>query len=188
MVLKLYNSLGRKKMVFRPLRGKSVRMYTCGPTVWNYAGIHNFRTFVFEDVLRRYLKFKGYKVTQVKNITDVEDRIIKGIKLFHKSREELTDFFERAFMEDVSTLNIQKAEFYPRATDNIPEMVVLIKRLMNKGYAYKAEDGSVYFRVSKFKRYGRLSGIKPTELKAAGRPFFSLICLGFLISRFFFFS
>jgi cysteinyl-tRNA synthetase len=144
-------------------------MYTCGPTVWNYAGIHNFRTFVFEDVLRRYLKFKGFKVTQVKNITDVEDRIIKGIKLFHKSRKELTDFFEKAFMDDASTLNIERAEFYPRATDHIPEMVALVKKLMKKGYAYRAEDGSIYFKVSRFKRYGRLSGIRPSELKSAGR-------------------
>jgi len=169
MTLKLYNSMGRKKMAFRPLRGKTVRMYTCGPTMWNYAGIHNFRTFVFDDVLRRYLRFKGFKVVQVMNITDVEDRIIKGIKLFNKSRKELTEFFEKAFMDDVTTLNIERAEFYPRATEHIPEMLSLIKKLMKKGYAYKAEDGSVYFKVSKFRRYGRLSGIKPTELKSAGR-------------------
>ena len=169
MVLRLYNSMGRKLQVFKPLRGKTVRMYTCGPTVWNYAGIHNFRTFVFEDVLRRYLKFKGYKVVQVKNITDVEDRIIKGMKQFNKSRKDLCDFFEKAFMDDVGVLNMEKAEFYPRATDHIPEMVALVKKLMKKGFAYRADDGSTYFDVSKFKRYGRLSGIKPRELKAGAR-------------------
>lgn len=169
MVLKLYNSLGRKKSVFKPLRGKAVRMYTCGPTVWNYATIANYRTFVFEDLLRRYLKFKGFRVTQVMNITDVEDRIIKGVKQFHKSRKELTEFFEKAFMEDLTRLNFERAEFYPRATDHIPEMVSLIKTLIRKGYAYEANGGSIYFRVSKFKRYGRLSGVKVSASRAAGR-------------------
>ncbi len=112
-------------------------MYTCGPTVWNYAHVGNFRTFVFEDVLRRYLKFKGYKVTQVMNITDVEDKIIKGMKQSGKTLEELTSFYERAFMDDLSTLNIEKAEVYPRATKHVPEMVELIKTLMRRGYAYR---------------------------------------------------
>ena len=98
-------------------------MYTCGPTVYNYAHIGNFRTFVFEDVLRRYLEHKGYSVIQVKNITDVEDRIIEGIKRTGKSLQELTDFYTKAFMEDLDTLNIQKAEHYPRATENIDEIV-----------------------------------------------------------------
>lgn len=169
MVLKLYNSMGRKKMVFSPLRGKTVRMYTCGPTVWNYAHIGNFRTYVFEDLLRRYLKFKGFKVKQVMNITDVEDKIIMGMKQFRKSRKELAEFYEYAFMEDSLTLRIERAEAYPRATENIPEMVELIKKLMRKGFAYKADDGSTYFAVSKFKRYGRLAGIKPSELKAGAR-------------------
>lgn len=169
MVLKLYNGMGRKLQIFRPLRGRTVRMYTCGPTVWNYAGIHNFRTFVFEDVLRRYLEFKGYSVKQVKNITDVEDRIIKGMKQFNKSRKELCDFFEKAFMDDAGLLRMERAEFYPRATEHIDDMVALVKRLMKKGYAYRADDGSTYFDVSKFRRYGRLSGIKPKELKAGAR-------------------
>ncbi len=144
-------------------------MYTCGPTVWNYAHVGNFRTFVFEDVLRRYLKFKGYKVTQVKNITDVEDKIIKGMKQSGRALEDLTDFYERAFMEDLATLNIEKAEFYPRATKHIPEMVELIKTLMQKGYAYRADDGSVYYDVSKFEKYGELSGIRPSQLVAGAR-------------------
>ena len=169
MVLRLYNSMGRRVQIFRPLRGRSVRMYTCGPTVWNYAHIGNYRTFVFEDVLRKYLGFRGYRVTQVKNITDVEDRIIKGMKQFGKSRKELSDFYEKAFMGDLGTLGIQRAEFYPRATEHIEEMVALTKRLMRKGYAYRADDGSIYFDVSKFRRYGRLSGIKPGELKAGAR-------------------
>ena len=150
MVLKLYNSMGRKLQVFRPIRGKTVRMYTCGPTVWNYAHLGNYRTFVFEDVLRRYLRFKGFRVTQVMNITDVEDKIIKGMKEFKKSRKELAEFFEKAFKEDLSTLGVEKADFYPRATDHIPEMVALVRTLLRKGFAYKAEDGSIYFRISRF--------------------------------------
>jgi cysteinyl-tRNA synthetase len=168
-LLKLYNGLGRKLEEFQPIEEGEVRMYTCGPTVWNYAHIGNFRTFVFEDVLRRYLEFKGYKVRQVKNITDVEDRIISGIKESKKSRAELTRFYEKAFMDDLATLNFEAAESYPRATDNIQAMVELIKTLTSKGYAYKASDGSVYFDVSKFKAYGKLSGIKLGAGRAAGR-------------------
>ncbi|HEY6283383.1 MAG TPA: cysteine--tRNA ligase [Nitrososphaerales archaeon] len=168
-MLKLFNSLGRELQTFTPIKDGEVRMYTCGPTVWNYAHIGNFRAFVFEDLLRRYLKFKGFKVTQVKNITDVEDRIIKGIKQFKKSRVELTLFFEHEFMEDLATLGIERAEKYPRATDNIDDMVDLVKKLVAKKYAYKSEDGSFYFDVSKFKNYGALSGVKLGTGKGAGR-------------------
>src|SRR5271169_2772930 len=135
MVLVLYNTLGRRLTKFEPLSGKRVKMYTCGPTVYNYAHIGNFRTFVFEDVLRRYLKRKGYSVVQVKNITDVEDRIIEGMKRTGKSLKELTDFFTDAFMEDLDALNIQRAEHYPRATEFIDEMVRAVESLMKKGYA-----------------------------------------------------
>jgi cysteinyl-tRNA synthetase len=169
MVLKLFNSLGRKLQTFTPINEGEVRMYTCGPTVWNYAHIGNFRAFVFEDLLRRYLKFKGFKVTQVKNITDVEDRIIKGIKQFKKSRAELTSFYERAFMEDLATLGVERAEKYPRATDNIDDMVKFVQSLIAKKYAYKAEDGSVYFDVTKFKDYGALSGVRLGTGREAGR-------------------
>jgi cysteinyl-tRNA synthetase len=168
-MLKLYNSLGRKLQEFGPIRKGEVRMYTCGPTVWNYAGIHNFRTFVFEDVLRRYLKFKGYKILQVKNITDVEDRIIRGIRESGMSRAELTSFYEKAFMDDMAALGIERAELYPRATDNLPDMVDLVKKLMAKGFAYRAQDGSIYFDVSKFKNYGALSGVKLGRGKQTGR-------------------
>ncbi len=169
MALRLYNSLGRKVSQFRPLVDRRVTMYTCGPTVYNYAHVGNFRTFVFEDVLRRYLIYKGYEVNQVMNITDVEDRIIEGIKRTGKSRRELTDFFTNAFMEDLATLNVQRAEHYPRATDNIGEIVTAIESLMKKGFAYRAEDGSVYFSIEKFRRYGRLSGIRLRELKKGAR-------------------
>jgi cysteinyl-tRNA synthetase len=169
LVLVLYNTLGRRFTKFKPLSGKRVRMYTCGPTVYNYAHIGNFRTFVFEDVLRRYLIYKGYNVTQIKNITDVEDRIIEGIKKTGKSLQELTNFFTNAFMEDLATLNIQKAEQYPRATQFIDDMVDAVESLMKKGYAYRAEDGSTYFSIKKFPRYGRLSGIKQANAKSGTR-------------------
>ncbi len=168
-MLKLYNGLGRKVEEFRPIKEGEARMYTCGPTVWNYATIGNYRTFVFEDVLRRYLRFKGYKVTQVMNITDVEDKIIKGIKETGKSLGELTSFYEAAFREDLATLGVEPAEFYPRATQHLQEMVRLVKLLKAKGYAYDSPDGSVYFEVSKFGPYGALSGVKTDSLRPAGR-------------------
>ena len=168
-MLKLYNSLGRKLEPFKPIKEGEVKMYTCGPTVWNYASIGNFRTFVFEDLLRRYLKFKGYKVTQVMNITDVEDNIIKGLKQSGKSLREHTSFFESEFMRDRDTLGIEKAELYPRATEHIADMLALVRTLLDKQYGYRASDGSVYFDVKKFKRYGALSGAKVSSERTTGR-------------------
>jgi cysteinyl-tRNA synthetase len=169
MTLRLYNSLGREVVPFVPMKKGHVGMYTCGPTVWNYAHVGNYRTFVFEDLLRRYLKFKGFSVKQVMNITDVEDNIIKGMTLTGKSREELTSFYTKAFFEDIASLNVEPADAYPRASEHIPEMVAMVKSLMAKGHAYKAKDGSIYFAVSTFRDYGKLSGIKPNELKAGAR-------------------
>ena len=168
-MLNLYNSLGRKLQAFEPIREGEVKMYCCGPTVWNYAHIGNFRTFVFEDLLRRYLRFKGFRVYQVMNITDVEDKIIKGIRESHKPLKEHTRFYEAEFMADMQSLGVEKAEVYPRATENIPEMVSLIKVLLDKGYAYRAPDGSIYYGVSKFNNYGALSGVRLDSLKPAGR-------------------
>jgi len=168
-MLSFYNSLGRKVQAFVPINEGEVKMYCCGPTVWNYAHIGNFRTFVFEDLLRRYLRFKGFRVRQVMNITDVEDKIIKGIKESQKPLKELTRFYEAAFMEDLQSLGVEKADAYPKATEHIPEMVSLIKVLLDKGYAYRAPDGSIYFSVSRFKNYGALSGVRLDSLKPAGR-------------------
>ncbi len=169
MALRLYNSLGRKVSLFTPMVEGEVRMYTCGPTVWNYAHVGNFRTFVSEDILRRYLLFKGYKVIQAKNLTDVEDRIIEGMRKTGMTLKELTDLYAKAFMEDLDALNIQRAEHYPRATEHIPEMEALIKSLLKRGYAYRADDGSTYYSIRKFKRYGRLSGVKVQDLKEGAR-------------------
>lgn len=154
---------------FKPIVAGEVRMYTCGPTVWNYAHVGNLRTFAFEDLLRRYLKFKGYKVTQVMNITDVEDKIIKGLRDSGKTLRELTSFYEAAFMDDLDSLGIERADLYPRATEHIGVMVALVKALQDKGYAYAAPDGSVYFDVSRFKNYGALSGVKLEAAKKGTR-------------------
>jgi cysteinyl-tRNA synthetase len=168
-MLKFYNSLGRKLQEFKPITAGEVKMYTCGPTVWNYPHIGNYRTFLFEDVLRRFLKFKGFKVTQVMNITDVEDRIIRAVKSTGKPLSELTKFYEAAFYQDLARLGIERAEFYPRPTDHIEDIEKLIEVLVEKGFAYKASDGSVYYAVSKFKRYGDLSGVKLDANRPAGR-------------------
>ena len=168
MTLKLRNTYTRKVQKFAPLKGNTVRMYTCGPTVWDYAHIGNFRTYVFQDVLRRYLKFKGYKVTQVTNITDVDDRTIRQSKETGLTLHEYTKKYEEAYLADLGALNIERAEHYPRATEHIDEMVALVKKLVRRGFAYEAE-GSIYFDISKFRAYGRLSGVHMDELKAGAR-------------------
>ena len=168
MTLRLLNTYTRKLQKFAPLKKNTVRMYTCGPTVWDYAHIGNFRTYVFQDVLRRYLEFKGYKVTQVTNITDVDDRTIRQSKETGVTLNEYTRKYEEAYLADLEALNIEHAEHYPRATEHIDEMVALVKKLIRRGFAYEAE-GSVYFDISKFKAYGRLSGVRMDELKAGAR-------------------
>ncbi|MDG6922759.1 MAG: cysteine--tRNA ligase, partial [Nitrososphaerota archaeon] len=152
-----------------PINAREVRMYTCGPTVWNYPHIGNYRTFLFEDLLRRFLKYRGYKVTQVMNLTDVDDRIIKVCRENNQDLYEFTERYSKAFFEDLDFLGIERAEFYPRATMHVPEMVRIIEALLAKGFAYRSEDGSIYFSISKFSDYGRLSGLKIGELKAGAR-------------------
>ena len=164
-MLKFYNKLSNKKEPFVPLYPGKALLYTCGPTVYDYAHIGNFRSYIFQDLLRRYLKFKGYKVTQVMNITDVDDKIIKASKAAGEDIGEFAKKYIDAFFSDVDALRIERAEFYPRATEHIPQMVELIKRLQQKGFAYTRE-GSIYFRLSSFPSYGKLSkidlqGIKP---------------------------
>ena len=144
-------------------------MYTCGPTVYDYAHIGNFRAFVFEDLLKRWLKYRDLKVTHVMNLTDVDDKTIRGSQKQQLPLRQFTDFYAKAFFEDVAALNIERADYYPRATAHIAEMVALIKRLTKKGFAYRGEDGSIYYAISKFKDYGKLSKIKVAELKAGAR-------------------
>ena len=155
-MLKLYNTLTNSKEEFHPLEDNLVRLYTCGPTVYDYAHIGNFRTFVFQDFLRRYLRYRGYRLLHVMNITDVDDRIIQGAREQGVSLKDFTTRYTEAFLEDSRTLGISPPDIMPRATEHIPEMVNLIRRLEEKGYTYR-KDGSVYFSISRFPAYGRLS-------------------------------
>jgi cysteinyl-tRNA synthetase len=170
MALKVFNTLKRKKEEFIPLNPPKVGLYTCGPTVYNYPHIGNYRAYVFGDLLKRYLKFKGFQVTHVMNITDVDDKTIRDSQNANLSLKEFTQTYENAFFEDLEKLNIIGADVFPRATDHIPEMIKLIQKLLDKGLAYKGEDG-IYFSIKKFKNYGKLAHIKPEELEtgASGR-------------------
>ena len=154
---------------FAPLKDSLVRMYTCGPTVYDYAHIGNFRAYIFEDLLRRTLKYRGFEVTQVMNLTDVDDKTIKGARESNLSLHEYTQKYKTAFFEDIKVLNIEPAEFYPAATEHIAEMIKLIEKLFEKGYAYKADDGSVYFSIARFKDYGKLSHLDLSGLKPGAR-------------------
>lgn len=168
MALKFYNTLTRKKEIFKPLRDKRVGLYTCGPTVYNYAHIGNLRTYIFEDILKRALEYNRYKVRQVMNITDIEDKIIRDSKIADKTIYEFTKPYEEAFFGDLKKLNIEKSYKYPKATEHISEMIKIISALLKKGLAYKA-NGSIYFDISKFKKYGRLSRLNARELKTGAR-------------------
>ena len=155
--LRFYNTLARRMEVFEPHEPGHARVYTCGPTVYNYAHIGNLRTFVFEDVLRRTLKLFGYRVTHVMNLTDVDDKTIRGAKEAGVPLREYTDRYVEAFFDDLAALRVERAEHYPRATDYIEPMIELIEALRRTGHTYES-DGSVYFRISSFPAYGRLSG------------------------------
>jgi cysteinyl-tRNA synthetase len=158
-MLRLRNTLTRAPEEFRPLEDNKVRMYACGPTVYDYGHIGNFRTFVAVDVLRRYLKYLGYEVVHVMNITDVEDKIIRNMLQQDKSLKEYTEFYTEAFLQDCQSLNIERAAIIPRATDHIPEMITIMNRLSARGYTYQS-DGSLYFSINSFEGYGKLSGLK----------------------------
>jgi len=167
MKFKIFNTQTKQKEVFNA--GKQVTMYTCGPTVYNYAHIGNLRAYMFEDILKRTLLYFGYDVKQVMNLTDVEDKIIRSCK---ESGEELSSYtakYIEAFHEDLKNLNILPADVYPKATEHINEMVDIIKDLMKKGFAYKSEDGSIYYSVEKFKKYGSLHNINKDEMKKGVR-------------------
>jgi cysteinyl-tRNA synthetase len=157
-MLRFFNTLSRKVEEFQPLEAGKVRMYICGPTVWNFAHIGNFRTFVFGDVLRRYLKFKGYEMTHVFNLTDVDDRIIKEAKARNISIDEFTAPFIQYFWEDFDALGNERPEVTPRATHHIAEMIEIIQNLLDNGHAYES-DGSIYYRITAFPEYGKLSKI-----------------------------
>jgi cysteinyl-tRNA synthetase len=169
MTLSLYNTLTRRVEPFAPLAPPRVTLYTCGPTVWNFAHIGNFRTFLFEDLLRRYLEYSGYDVYHIMNLTDVDDRTIKAAAAAGKRLDEHTAPFVEAFFEDRDYLRIEPAHAYPRATESVPAMVRLVERLLERGVAYKGEDGSIYFAIGRFPTYGRLSRLDTRELKTGAR-------------------
>ena len=157
--MKVFNSLSRRIEPLVPIADNTIRLYTCGPTVYNFAHIGNFRAYTFEDILRRVIQFNGMKIRQVMNLTDVDDKTIRGANAAGAKLTDYTKTYKDAFFADLAKLNIQPAEVYPAATDHIPEMIDLVSRLMDQGIAYKSEDGSVYFSVRKFPGYGKLAHI-----------------------------
>lgn len=171
MTLKVYNTLTRKLQEFKPIYDKEARIYTCGPTVYNYAHIGNFRSFIFMDILRRYLKYKGHKLKHVMNLTDIDDKTIRDSQKEGKSLKEFTEFYTQEFFKDFEALKIERPEIIVKATDHISDMVKTVKTLLDKGFAYKADDGSIYFSINKSEGYGRLANIEKTKLidMASGR-------------------
>ena len=167
--MKFYNSLTRRTEVFEPLDPACVRLYTCGPTVYNFAHIGNFRAYTFEDILRRALEFEGLRVKQVMNLTDVDDKTIRGSREKGVPLRDYTKPYKEAFFADLKTLGIEPAEVYPAATDHIPEMIALIQRLFEKGVAYQSDDKSVYFSVSKFPEYGKLAHLDREGMRSGVR-------------------
>jgi len=167
-MLRFFNTLTGRIEEFHPLSEGEVRMYTCGPTVYDYAHIGNFRAYIFEDLLRRHLKFRGFRVIQVMNITDIDDKIIRRA---NEVGEDIFTFASRyieAFFEDIDALRIERAEYYPRATEHIEDMKRLIERLIEKGHAY-IKEGSVYFKIDTFPDYGKLSKLDPESLEVGSR-------------------
>ena len=167
--MRIYNTLSHQLEEFVPLDGKRVRLYTCGPTVYNFAHIGNFRAYIFEDLLRRALKYFGYEVFQVMNLTDVDDKTIAGSIKAGVSLDAFTKTYKDAFFADLKALGIEPAERYPAATDHIAEMIAMIRILLEKGHAYRSEDGSIYFSVSSFPAYGKLAHLDMAGLRPGAR-------------------
>ena len=167
--LSLFNTLTRRVEPLQPLAPPRVTLYTCGPTVWNFAHIGNFRTFLFEDLLRRWLERSSYDVFHIMNLTDVDDRTIKAARQAGKRLTEHTKPFTQAFFEDRDYLRIKPAHVYTAATEYMPQMIALVAKLLERGVAYKGEDGSVYFAIAQFPSYGRLSQLDKREIKVGAR-------------------
>lgn len=167
-MLKIYNTLTKQKEEFVPLNPPIVKMYMCGPTVYDYFHIGNARSFIMSDIIRRYLEYKGYKVTFVMNITDIDDKIIKKSIEENKTAKDVSEFYIKEFFRDIENLKIKKADTYPKATEFMKEMIEMIKKLEQKGIAYDV-NGNVFYDVSKFTEYGKLSGKNISELEAGSR-------------------
>lgn len=162
--MKFYNTLTNRVDEFNEIEKGKIGLYTCGPTVYDYAHIGNFRSYIFEDLVKRYFLYRGYKVLHVMNITDIDDKTIKRANEEGVQLNDVTDKYIKAFMEDIDTLNIDKADHYPRATDHVKEMLEIIDKLMEKGFAYSKDD-SIYFSIEKFQDYGRLANISRENLR-----------------------
>jgi len=176
--MKLYNTLSKQKEEFKPLSGNEVRMYSCGPTVYMFAHIGNLRAYIFADILRRVLKFNGYDIKHVMNITDVghlrsdadegEDKMIKSAREQKKTPWEIAEYYTEVFLDDTKKLNIERPEIICKATEHIPEMIEFVEGLVEKGYGYEINDG-IYYDISKFNEYGKLSGVTLEDQLAGAR-------------------
>ena len=169
MAFRIHNTLTRSVEELRPAVAGQVRMYTCGPTVYNFAHIGNFRAYLFEDLLRRYLQFRGFRVTQVMNLTDVDDKTIRSSREQGLPLKEFTKKYIDAFFADLKTLRVEPAERYPAATDHVPEMIALIQTLLDKGVAYQSDDRSISFSIAKFPGYGKLAHLDLSGLRSGAR-------------------
>ena len=168
-MLRLFNTMTRRKEIFEPIEKGKVRLYSCGLTVYDFAHLGNLRAYIFVDLLRRWLEFKGLEVKHVMNVTDVDDKTILGMQREGTSLKEYTQKYVDAFFEDLNMLKIRKPHINPKATEHIEEMVKLIEVLVKKGFAYRSNDGSIYYDISKFKNYGKLSKVKVKKLRAGAR-------------------
>ncbi len=168
-MIRFYNTLHRKSEEFTPMMPGEVKMYTCGPTVYNFAHIGNLRAYMFEDLLRRFLTFEKFSVTQVMNITDIDDKTIRRSMESGETLEVFTQRYTNSFYDDLDTLNIQRAHHYPKATEFISHMIEVIQTLVDKGFAYRVEDGSVFFKVSSFAEYGKLANLNPDQMRIGTR-------------------
>jgi cysteinyl-tRNA synthetase len=171
MALRFFNTYSRQLEEFKPRENNKIDIYTCGPTVYSRAHVGNFRAYIFEDLLQRHLEARGFKVHRVMNITDVDDKTIRGAREAKVPLQKFTQQFKDAFFEDAEKLRIKRADDYPSATDQryIDKMVAMISALISKGLAYQADDKSVYYRINKFPNYGKLAHINPDELRSTGR-------------------
>ena len=168
-MIKFYNTKTRNLEEFKPIKDGKVGLYTCGPTVYDFAHIGNFRAYIFEDLLRRFLSFNDFDVHHIMNITDIDDKTIRRSIEENRSLRDFTDEYTKSFHEDVARLRLLPAHEYPRATDFIPEMIEMVKTLQEKGFAYTVEDGSVFFKISKYKEYGTLANLNPDQLQSGER-------------------
>lgn len=164
-MLKIYNSLTKKEEFFKPIKEGHVGMYSCGPTVYNYPHIGNYRAFIFTDILKRYLKYSGFDVMHIMNITDVDDKTIRDSVAKGESLLDFTEYYTEEFNKELGKLNVLPPTKQPKATEHIKEMVYMTEELLGKDFAYKGEDGSIYFNIQKFKKYGKLSGLDLEKIK-----------------------